>query len=188
VRLKFQVTWQHYTSHLRQDPPKSLPRCFKAKPTRIFLSHACYTHKCICPPHSNASRCLFDVCRFTELQNVQIFPATSVLAPKMLSIAPSSHILKIWSALSKLQNHRHIGCKNFVFSEFLLACLRTQTQIFHPDITRKHLSRRFRQNAKSHYYVRHVCLSVRPHRTRLTLDGFFMNFDIWTLLEIRGEN
>jgi len=33
--------------------------------------------------------------------------------------------------------------------------------------------RRFRKIMKSHYYLRHVCLSVRPHGTiRQPLDGF----------------
>jgi len=49
--------------------------------------------------------------------------------------------------------------------------------------------RRIRKIARSDYYLRHVCLSVRPHgTTRLSLEGFSLNFIFEDFTKICKEN
>jgi len=52
-----------------------------------------------------------------------------------------------------------------------------------------HFVRRVRKIVKTDYWLRYVCLSVRPHgTTRLTLDGFSRNFTCGYLSKICPEN
>ena len=57
------------------------------------------------------------------------------------------------------------------------------------DVISSRIFRRVCKIAKSDYQLRHVCLSVRPHRTtRLPLDGLSLNFIFEYFWKIFPEN